>query len=494
MADVAAKQKAPETLTRRELEREVVELRADNAELRAALGKSIAQVEQLMRRIVALEEKLRQTSRNSSKPPSSDPPGTPPRTRNKKGKRKRGGQPGHKGKTRDLLPPEEVDEVVDCRPDACDACGLPLSGDDPAPMRHQTTELLEIVTAVTEFRIHGLDCPCGVTTYGELPPGAEFAFGPRLEAVVALLTGAYRLSKRNVQALMQDVFGVDIALGSVPNIEERMSQALEQPVEEAKEHVQSQTADPIHMDETGFRVENRRAWLWTAIAGAVAVFVVRHSRGSKVVKELLGEEFSGRLVTDRWSAYNWIEKARRQLCWAHLTRDFQKLADSGGKGAGLGDALLEETDKLFTWWHRIRDGTLSWSTFRRYAGGVRSEMTRLLRIGTHTSTDPRCVRFCEELLKLWDAAWTFTRVQGVEPTNNSAERILRHAVIWRKTSFGTQSVRGTEYVERMLTTVGTLRLQGRNVLEYLVAARVAAIHGRATPSLLPTSRRRRRAA
>lgn len=483
---MAAQQIPVGSLSRRQLEREVVELRAANAELQRALAEATLLIEKLTRRVEELEAKVNQTSRNSDMPPSSDPPEVPPRQQKKKSGRKRGGQPGHKGKTRALLPTEEADEVVDCKPDACLTCGLSLDGEDPDPWRLQVTELLKIAFAVTEFRVHSLECSCGAVTCGAAPSGAEYAFGPRLQSVVSLLTGAFRLSKRNAQALMQDVFGIDMALGTIPNIEEVMSAALEQPVEEAKAHVRLQTEKPTHADETGFRVENKRAWLWAAMTDLVCVFVIRASRGSKVAKELLGETFRGHLVTDRWSAYNWIATAQRQLCWAHLIRDFLKIAESGRKLAWIGRDLGDIAVRLFHSWHRVRDGTLKRSTFQKHARELRKELQQLLRHGVALGdADPRTAGVCKELLKLEPAMWTFVRVEGLEPTNNRAERAVRHAVIWRKTSFGTQSVRGTRYVERLLTAVATLRLQNRNVLEYLVEARTAAIQGSPAPSLLP---------
>ena len=478
-----------------ELRAENAELRAGNAELRRALAEATLLIEKLTRRVDELEAKLRQTSRNSNKPPSSDPPEAPPRRKKKKSGRKRGGQPGHEGKARALIPTEETDKVVDCKPDTCDGCGVDLVGEDPEPWRYQVTELLKIVSTVTEFRVHSLECSCGVITCGTAPAGAEFAFGPRLQGVVALLTGAFRLSKRNAQALVHDIFGIDIALGSVPNIEELMSAALEKPVEAAKAHIKSQTAEPTHMDETGFRVENQRAWLWAAMTDFICVFVIRASRGSTVAKEILGEAFAGHLVTDRYSAYTWIDRAQRQLCWAHLIRDFLKIEESGRQLAWIGRDLGDIAHRLFHSWHRVRDGTLRRSTFKKHAGKLRKELQALLHHGMALEdVDPRAARFCKELLKLEPAMWAFVRVEGLEPTNNRAERALRHAVIWRKTSFGTQSVRGTIYVERILTAVATLRLQDRNVLEYLVDARTAALRGRVVPSLLPEAKPVRRAA
>jgi transposase len=445
-----------------------------------------AEVKELKARVTDLEAELKQTSRNSHKPPSSDLLGSSA-PKKSKGKRRRGGQPGREGKNRDLMPIEAVDEVIDCKAEVCVDCHAELLGADPNPIRFQVMEIPELAGHLTEYRLHVLTCACGATNPGTLPPGVrESAFGPRLQSAISVLTGAYRLSKRNAQALLQDFFGIDISLGSICNTEKVMSAALDDPVEEARDHVRLQGA--AHVDETGFRQENKRVWLWNAVAGTVAVYAIRASRGSKVAKEILGELFSGIAITDRWSAYTWLPVRQRQLCWAHLIRDFRKIEESGRTAAWVGEDLGGVAATLFDYWYRVRDGTLARSTFRKYVGELRREVKRLLRHGAAlANVDPRTAAICKELLKLEPAMWTFARVEGVEPTNNNAERALRHAVIWRKTSFGTQSEEGSRYVERILTAVSTLRLQGRNVLEYLVEARQAAIHRRAAPTLVGVS-------
>jgi len=462
----------------------VEELRAEVKELRAEVRSLRSEAAKLRSEADELRAQLGLTSRNSHKPPSSDLYGSP-KPKKEKGKRRRGGQPGHEGKSRDLMPVEAVDDVVDCKAAICSGCNAALTDADPDPMRFQVTEIPQLSGHVTEYRLHVIECACGTVNSGSLPPGVQdSSFGPRLQAAISVLTGAYRLSKRNTQAILQDLFGIEIALGSVCNTEKVMSAALAEPVEEAREHVRDQGV--VHADETGFRQEGKKVWLWNAVAGMVAVYAIRASRGSKIAKELLGEPFSGIAVTDRWSAYTWMPVKRRQLCWAHLIRDFRKIEESGRKTAWIGEQLGEIAETLFEYWYRVRDGTLARSTFRNYAGELRKELQGLLSHGAALAdVDARTAAVCKELEKLEPAMWTFVRREGVEPTNNTAERALRHAVIWRKTSFGTQSVDGSRYVERILSAVSTLRMQGRNVLEFLVEARQAAIHGRVAPSLLP---------
>lgn len=443
-------------------------------------------VEEQAARIKELERRLSQDSSNSDKPPSADPPHRPPRPKRERGKRKPGGQPGHEGRARELLPADQVDEIRDHKPTACRSCGRKLRGTDPSPRRHQVTDLPPVEPTTVEHRLHTLECSCGERTCGELPadvpPGA---FGPRLQALVGLLTGAYRVSKRNTVQLLADCFGVKLALGSIKRLEDDLSAALTEPVEEAREHVRSQPV--VGMDETGWRQGLRKAWLWTAATALVVVFVIRFSRGSIVAKELVGAKYKGRVISDRWSGYTWIAPARRQICWSHLKRDFQKLVEAGGQIGAVGEALQAHRRQLFKWWHRVRDGTLARSTFQAYVRPLRAKVADLLRQAAACTGERRLAGMCEEILKLEVAMWTFVRVDGIEPTNNHCERELRHAVIWRKTSFGTQSDTGTTFVERILTAVGTLRLQKRNVLDYLAETSAAALVGSPAPSLLPSA-------
>lgn len=442
-------------------------------------------VEQLTAKVADLERQLGQNSSNSDKPPSSDPPQRPPRKKRGTGKRKPGGQPGHEGKTRALLPPDQVDDVQDHKPSACADCGGKLRGTDASPLRHQVTEVPPIKPTVVEHRLHSLRCGCGATTQAGLPPGVPSgAFGPRLTAQVGLLTGAYRVSKRNTQQLVKDCFGVEISLGSIKAVENNLSDALAGSVEEAAEYVQTQ-AKSVGMDETGWRVRGQKAWLWTVVTSVIAVFVIRSSRGSVVAKELVGLNYDGHLVSDRWSGYVWYSAERRQVCWSHLKRDFEKLVEAGGEIGALGSGLQEKRRLLFKRWHRVRDGTLSRAAFLDEVEPLRAKVTDLLRQATACTDHPKLAGMANEILKVESCMWTFVEHPGVEPTNNAAERALRHAVIWRKTSFGTQSARGTTFVERMLTVVTSLRLQGRSVLDFLAESSAAALTGAEPPSLLP---------
>ena len=491
--------------------REIERLRAVNAKLQA-------QVTMLLARVAELEEKLRADSSNSSKPPSSDPPGAPRPPKKEPSGRRPGGQPGHKGTTRPLVPPEQVDHFNDYLPSHCGSCGMELTGCDPDPVRQQYVDIPLVKPTVTESRLHALGCPCGVTTRAQLPSNVpQGAFGLRVQALAGVLSGCYRLSRRNVEQIMSDVFFVDISLGSIKAREDATSDALLPQFEEAKAYVHAQPC--LHADETGWRQKpdepakaglktaeadpkkpdesaidqakqraedqkRARAWLWTAVTPLMALFLIRRSRGSQSAKELIGAGYKGIVNSDRWCGYNWILLYLRQICWAHLKRDFKNIAERGGDAKVIGDGLLACAKELFRLWHRVRDGTLKRSSFQTYVSPIRSRVHDLLSQGA-TSADSKVAGMCKKILEVEPALWTFVRVPGVEPTNNAAERAIRPAVIWRRTSFGTQSENGSTFVERMLTVVTSLRLQKRNVLEFVTAACAAALEDRPPPSLLP---------
>lgn len=434
-------------------------------------------------RIAELEEKLRQSSQNSSKPPSSDPPQVQRPTRPPSG-RKRGGQPGHKGRKRALLPPEKVTRTVPLLPTSCRGCHRPLHGHDPEPLRHQVVELPPITPEVTEYQLGKLFCPCcDLYTRAPLPEGVTTgAFGPRLCAFLGLLSGKYRLSKRSSEELCEEVLGIELSLGSISNVEQQVSAALAAPVEEAKVYAKQQPV--VHADETSWKEGPKKAWLWVLWTSLVTVFQITTRRNAESAKRLLGEGFVGILVSDRWIAYRWVALERRQYCWAHLLREFQAMVERGGKAALYGEPLLEQARLFFKWWHQVRDGTLSRAEFIEKMKVVKQEVRRLLRLAAEACPQ-KTAGFCRSLLEDETALWTFVSVAGVEPTNNAAERALRHAVLWRKGSFGTQSEAGSRFVERVLTTVTTLRQQKRNVLEYLTQACEAALRHQPAPSLLP---------
>ena len=447
----------------------------------------VVRVQALESEVAVLRERVNRNSGNSSQPPSSDGPEVPrkPRRRAKSG-RKRGGQPGHKGTRRKLVPVEQVKESHNIKPEACRRCGHTMAGEDPEPYRHQVTEIPPVVAEVTEYRLHTLTCPeCGDKTPAELPAGVpQGAFGPRLQAMVSLLSGRYHLSKRDTMGITTDFFQVDVGLGSVPTLEHRTSEAIHEPVEEVREYVKTQSV--VHMDETGWREANHKAWLWVAATTLVTVFLIRPTRSGQVAREMLGEAFTGFVGSDRWSAYNWLLTRLRQLCWAHLLRDFQAFVDRGDESQCIGQAILAQADLMFEWWHKVRDRTMSRTTFQERMQAVEYQVGQLLRQGT-TCNHSKTAGTCRDILKREKALWTFVHVEGVEPTNNLAERQVRPGVLWRKNSFGTQSEAGSRFVERIMTVVATLKQQQRNALDYLTEACDAANRGQSAPSLLPSA-------
>lgn len=465
----------------------IAELEAQLAERDERIAQLMALVGALTQRVAELEEKLGQNSSNSSRPPSSDVPGTP-RVGKKPTGRRPGGQPGHKKHERALLPPEQVQHFKELVPQQCRACQRRLHGQDSAPFRHQVVEVPPLSAVVTEYRCHELKCPeCGTLTRAKLPAEAQSVFGERLSALCSLLVGKYRLSKRLVQEALSDMLGVELSLGSVANLEGEMSQALAPAITQAEAYVRE--AEVVHADETGW-VEGRhqghakRAWLWVVATSLVVIFRICLSRGSKVAKSLLGEDFTGFLVTDRWSAYQWYDSGLRQLCWAHLTRDFQGFIDRGGKGGRIGKRLMRERNRMFKWWHRVRDGTLPRADFMRRMRQVEQRVGKLLRQAA-VRAEKKTAGMAREILTLEKALWTFVDVPGLEPTNNFGERCIRHGVVYRKTSFGTQSPGGSRFVERILSAVMTLKLQERPVLAYLTDTLHAHRRGLPAPSLLP---------
>lgn len=442
----------------------------------------MSQVAALNAQVEELKRRLGINSQNSSKPPSSDGPDAEPRKSKGGGKRKPGGQPGHEGHHRELLPVEQVDQVTDVKPCACGHCGRKLDGEDPQPERHQVWEIPPIQPYVEEFQLHGLWChDCGGFTRAFLPEGVPAgAFGPRLQATIALLSGVYRLSKRSVESVLADFFHIPISLGSISACEAAVSSALAQPVQEAWEAAQS--ADVLHADETGWREANNKAWLWVAVTSVATVFMIHARRSQVAARELLGA-FGGVLISDRHGGYNFYT-GLRQWCWAHLRRDFTAFSEYPGRAGEIGAALLEHCDQMFHWWHRVRDGTLKRSTFRQYMWRLRADVEELLREGTQCG-HKKMERSCKRILKDAKHLWTFVGVPGVEPTNNTAERAVRPAVQWRKGSFGTHSAAGSRFVERIMTTAATCKQHERNVTEYITQACIARLHGRPAPSLLP---------
>ena len=431
-----------------------------------------------------LREQVNKNSQNSSKPPSSDIFSKSKYPKKEISGQKKGGQQGHTGKGRKLKPLAQVNKVVVSRPTACTECGSLLMGEDAHPERHQVSELPRIVPEIVEYQRHTVAClVCGTENRAEWPVDMpRGSFGERVQSMTGYLGGRFGISQRDMVEMFETVFHLEIGLGSIPAQEQRLSQALKQPVVTALEHVQQQSSK--NMDETSWHELAKLCWLWVCVTPSVTVFRIFKTRGASGAKDLLGENFVGILGSDRYSAYNWIDPDKRQACWAHLKRDFQAWVERGGESKTIGRLLLEQVKLCFGLWHRVREGMLSRIDFQCAMQPIRREVKNLLCIGTFVNqTQTR--KTCRNILQMEQALWTFVDHEGVEPTNNAAERALRRGVIWRRRSFGTQSEKGSQFVEHIMTTVTTLRQQKRDVLDYLVTVCHANLLGMPTPSLLP---------
>lgn len=434
-----------------------------------------ARVGHLEARLADLEARLDQNSSNSSKPPSSDGPHVKPAPPKAPSGKRRGGQPGHPKHERVILPP---DEVLDHKPTHCRACRAAVAGDDPDPIVDQVIELPARLRHVTHHRRHTLTCAsCAALTTAPAVPAAATGFGPRLTAATGYLSGVGRLGKRAIRTLFADLCGIPVSLGAVSKLEAAVSRALDPLHAEAHAHAKGRDAN---VDETGWTQGRAKAWLWVAVTNLVTVFLIRPNRNRVAFDDLVGPT-PGVLTTDRFPVYTHLAGDRRQVCWAHLRRDFQAMIDRADDGSVIGEELLAHADILSDHWQKVRDGTRTRRWFdRTHRAWLREEVRAVLERGTVCGC-ARTAVVCRDLLAVESSLWTFATRGGVEPTNNAAERAVRHAVCWRKTSYGTDSDRGSRFVERILTVVATCRQQGRGVLDLLIQA----LSGNHKPSLLP---------
>lgn len=446
-------------------------------------------VQELQAEVRQLRAQLNTHSGNSSLPPSANPPSAPKPPAKPPTGRKPGGQPGHLGHSRTRLPPERINHVVCHVPTTCECCQTPLPSEpspgDPQPTWHQVAELPTVLATVTEHQGHARTCvQCGHITWAAIPGDIlAHGFGPNLTAAIAFLSGRCHDSKRTIAQIVQTLFGVPMSLGSVSNAEQEVAAALKEPYAQAEAAVRQ--AAVKNADETGWALAGKLCWLWMAVTGNVALFKICLGRGREALRQLLGQTIHGTVGSDRWTAYGMIDLLCRQVCWAHLKRDFQKWVDWGGEAKGIGQAGLEAVKRLFELWGRFREGALDRPGLQAALAPVMLDLHVALEAGLSCPLN-KAARFCRNVLDVYPALWTFARVEGVEPTNNVAERTIRIGVIWRKISFGNWSEGGCRFAERILTTAQTLRLQGRDVLGYLREVVAAHRDGQPAPTLVPT--------
>jgi transposase len=451
------------------------------------VGELVEANQRLEARVSELERRLSRSSRNSSLPPSQDPPSAPPRPGGKGSGRGRGGQPGHEGKHRRLLPPEQVDEVVEHWPERCRSCahvfGEPERVDAPEPWRHQVAELPPIAIRVTEHRLHGVCCPeCATRTRAELPVGVpRSSFGPRLQAAVVTLAVRNRVSRRDTTEFARELFGVEVSIGAVDAIIHRVGEALAGPHTQLEQRIKS--ASVVNIDETGWKTAGGRRTLWGALTSRTAVFRIAPGRHASEARMLLGERFTGIVCSDRWRGYDYLDPTQRQLCWAHLVRDFTAHSEGMADQKQFGHDGLQIAHDLFAAWDAYQqDGDRN--QLQAQTAPLQDKLRALLEQAARKSPRTKYHRqFAKNLLNRWPALWTFTHTPGVEPTNNHAERGLRGAVIYRKLSLGSQSEQGERTIERLLSASITCRLRKQSLYAYLTQVIAAHVRGDPIPGL-----------
>lgn len=443
---------------------------------------------ELEARILALEGQVRDLI-DKAKPPQ--PPRVitpqPPAPVKKPTGRKPGGQPGHPPAMKVLVPASRVDKVEKYIPERCEKCDQPLSPDaspdDPEPTRFQVAELPKLAAVITEHQGHARTCACcNTVTRSPIPTEVRaHCVGTRMAATLSYMAGCHGLSKRALEEISEAVFDAPIALGTVANLEQEMSAALVPAHEEARSAIAS--APVKHLDETGWKEAGKKRWLWVAATTTIVYFLIHPRRNLAALQRVVGEKLAGILCSDRWRVYDRWELEQRQLCWAHVKRNWEKQIERGGAAKRVGEAWLEVQGRVFALWHVFRGGGCTRKDLDERMAPLAEELGEVLWSGRR-SGDRALVGFCERLAERSVALWTFVSTEGVEPTNNHAERVLRRAVLWRRRSFGCHSPEGCRFVERVLTAVQSLRQQKRSVLEFLCATLESHRQGLPVPKLV----------
>lgn len=436
---------------------------------------------ELTERVEELERRARRSSRTSHLPPSSDGPGAPRRPGKPPSERNRGGQPGHPGTSR--LRCSAPDAIVEVAPQACARCGSALAAAVVVGVggRHQVWEIPAPRALVTEYRLARCRCArCGAGTTATLPVGVPSGmFGPNLEAAIVGLSLSERVSRRRVCEVVAELCGVTVALGTIDRILGRAAEAFAPAV--AAIDAELHGAAHRNVDETSWRVAGRRTWAWAATTPHAVRFRLLDSRGRDSCSILLGERPDGVITTDRFSVYNHLPLARRQICWAHLARDFRAQAEKPGRVGTIATRLVQTTSSMFIAWKRHRDDR---EALAAALEPVRAALEHDLDLLARCGEDTAAAEFALNLIILDNALWTFVTNTAVEPTNNAAERALRPIVIHRKTSYGTQTEHGSSVYEALQSVVQTLRQQHRDVYAWLRDALTAAHHTTPLPAII----------
>lgn len=436
----------------------------------------------LQEQFADLLARIQQNSSNSSRPPSSDPPSAPPRPKVEPSGRKRGGQTGHPGHARIQLSPVEVTDVVDHRPTQCPGCLGSLATDLPVqgePRRQQVWDVPVPRPEIIEHRAYRVRCPhCDLLV--PAPDLPRSSFGPHVIALTSVLHGRYRLSVRETADILQDLFGIPLSDGTIPAMCQEASRALEPASRAVAEQVTS--APHVNVDETSWKQAGARRWLWTAVAAHCTRFLVAAKRNAAVLPTLLGDTFTGVVTSDRYGVYRKFSIERRQICLAHLQRNVWAFAERTGPVGEWGKSFHATLDDVFAAWHASREDRYDRAWLIATIAPLRAKIHALLEHGkTHFFW--QTLTFCNDVSSLEPALWTFVSTEGIEPTNNAAERALRPAVLWRKGCFGADSDDGNVFVARFLTVRETCRQQQRHLLSFLTETIVAYRSGISPPSI-----------
>jgi transposase len=448
------------------------------AECHAVIEMLAVQNVQLREQVALIQERLKLDSRNSSKPPSSDGPGSGNRTQRRASERKRGAQKGHPGSFRALLPEAEVTGSQDCVPPSVCECGGAVA-EQGKPIRHQVFDIPPVVPEVREYRLfNGVCAGCGRSHRAALPAGVPTGqIGPRALALIGVLGTRYHLTQFKIRDLLAQMMGLDFSIGAISQAHGKVAAALRAPVAEAM--ASTPAAKVLHMDETRYPREGSANWVWAAVQPKLALYSVLPSRARYVINEFIGAEPRCILVSDRYAGYAHLGPEQRQVCWAHLLRDFQRIADRTGHAGQLGRRMLGLGYIMFRWRDRGKTSQAEFEPLQR-------RLRQALQAGAEQAVCRRTANTCANLIKLWPALWTFIRHRGVEPTNNAAEQALRTVVLKRKISGPTRSRRGDEFIARGYSVVETCRRQGRDALAYIHDAVLAFIDKTTPPSLVPS--------
>lgn len=440
-----------------------------------------AQIALLTEQLTLVLERLSLNSRNSSKPPSSDGPGAGMnRAQRRASERKRGAQKGHPGAWREMVPDDQIKQVHECPPPTHCECGGEVA-QRGKPWRHQVFDIPPIQAEVQEYRLYSGRCAgCGKSHRAALPMGVPSGqIGPRALALVGVLASKYQMPQFKVRDFLAHILGVDFSVGAISQAHGKVAQALQAPVSAAARHI-AQSDAVVHMDETRYPREGSVNWVWAAVQPKLAVFTILPSRARYVAQSILGandgQQPKGVIVSDRYAAYAFVDPAQRQVCWAHLVRDFKRISDRRGRPGRIGRTLLGAAYLLF----RYRTQSRPAEVYARLQKRVR----RALMQGSQSACT-RTQATCDNLLQLWPALWTFVTHPAVEPTNNDAERAIRPLVLKRKISGPSRSRRGEQFIAHSFSAMESCRRQGRDFIEFTHRSILAWIDKTAPPSLVP---------